>query len=98
MNEGQSTIYHWQQFKLLLLLFGERSNALPVCRIDENECPNLCSAIPLSPLKKTDGRVELDKSSEVKVPLKHQAGLTTQLLLHLSTCFLDYMVIEYKEN
>lgn len=79
MNEGQSTIYHWQQFKLLLLLFGERSNALPVCRIDENECPNLCSAIPLSPLKKTDGRVELDKSSEVKVPLKHQAGLTTQL-------------------
>lgn len=80
MNEGQSTIYHWQQFKLLLLLFGERSNALPVCRIDENECPNLCSAIPLSPLKKTDGRIELDKSSEVKVPLKHQAGLTTQLL------------------
>lgn len=79
MNEGQSTIYHWQQFKLLLLLFGERSNALPVCRIDENECLNLCSAIPLSPLKKTDGRVELDKSSEVKVPLKHQAGLTTQL-------------------
>lgn len=79
MNEGQSTIYHWQQFKLLLFLFGERSNALPVCRIDENECPNLCSAIPLSPLKKTDGRIELDKSSEVKVPLKHQAGLTTQL-------------------
>lgn len=79
MNEGQSTIYHWQQFKLLLLLFGERSNALPVCRIDENECPNLCSAIPLSPLKKTDGRIELDKSSEVKVALKHQAGLTTQL-------------------
>ena len=79
MNEGQSTIYHWQQFKLLLLLFGERSNALPVCRIDENGCPNLCSAIPLSPLKKTDGRIELDKSSEVKVPLKHQAGLTTQL-------------------
>ena len=67
MNEGQSTIYHWQQFKLLLLLFGERSNALPVCRIDANEC------------KKTDGRIELDKSSEVKVPLKHQAGLTTQL-------------------
>ena len=46
MNEGQSTIYHWQQFKLLLLLFGEQSNSLPVCRIDENECPNLCSAIP----------------------------------------------------
>ncbi|MDR2917624.1 MAG: hypothetical protein LBV74_22765, partial [Tannerella sp.] len=79
MNEGQATIYHWMQFKLLLMIFGERSNLLPRVLIDENECPNLCSSIPLSPLKKTDGRIELDKSSEKKVPLKHQAGLTTQL-------------------
>lgn len=78
-NEGQPTIYHWQQFKLLLLLFSGRSNALPKCLIDENECPNLVSAIPLSPLKKTDGRIELDKSSEKKVPLRRQAGLTTQI-------------------
>ena len=33
----------------------------------------------LSPLKKTEGRIELDKSSEKTVPLKQQAGLTTQL-------------------
>jgi hypothetical protein len=33
----------------------------------------------MSPLKKTDGRIELDKSSERKVALKNQAGLTTQL-------------------
>lgn len=79
MNEGQSTIYHWQQFKLLLLIFGGRSNALPQVLIDENECKNLCSAIMLSPLKKTDGRIELDKTSETKIPLKNQAGLTTQL-------------------
>ena len=79
MNEGQSTIYYWQQFKLLLLLFNEQSNALPRIRIDENECPNLCSAILLSPRKKTEGKIELDKTSEKKVPLKHQAGLTTQL-------------------
>lgn len=79
MNEGQATIYHWQQFKLLLLMFGGRSNVLPQVLIDENECPNLCSAIMLSPLKKTEGRIELDKSSEKKVPLKQQAGLTTQL-------------------
>ena len=56
-----------------------RSNALPEILIDENECRNLCSAIMLSPLKKTEGRIELDKSSEKKVPLKNQAGLTTQL-------------------
>lgn len=79
MNEGQATIYHWQQFKLLLLILGGRSNVLPQILIDENECPNLCSAIMLSPLKKTEGRIELDKSSEKKVPLKQQAGLTTQL-------------------
>lgn len=79
MNEGQSTIYYWQQFKLLLLIFGNRSNALPEVLIDENECKNLCSSIMLSPLKKTEGRIELDKTSEKKVPLKSQAGLTTQL-------------------
>ena len=79
MNEGQATIYHWQQFKLMLLLFGDRSNALPHVFIDENECPNLCSAIPRSPRKSTNGRIELDKSSEVKIPLHRQAGLTTQI-------------------
>lgn len=79
MNEGQSTIYYWQQFKLLLLLFGEQSNAFPRVQICENECPNLCSSIMLSPRKKTEGKIELDKSSETKVPIKYQAGLTTQL-------------------
>jgi hypothetical protein len=79
MNEGQSVIYYWMQFKLLLMLFSEKSNALPRVRIDENECPNLCSSIMLSPRKKTDGRIELDKTSERKVPPKRQAGLSTQL-------------------
>lgn len=78
-NEGQATIYHWQQFKLLQLIFGGRSHSIPQCLIDENECPNLCSAIMLSPRKNTDGKIELDKTSEKKVALKHQAGLTTQL-------------------
>ncbi len=79
-NEGQSTIYHWMQFKLLLLLFGGKTNSLPKILIDENECKDLCSSIMLSPRKKNlDGRIELDKTSEVKVPLKLQAGLTTQL-------------------
>lgn len=79
MNEGQATIYHWQQYKLLLLLFSETSNAFPNVLIDENECPNLCSSIMLSPRKNIDGKIELDKTSEKKVPLKYQAGLTTQL-------------------
>ena len=78
-NEGQPTIYHWQQYKLLLMLFQEQYPSLPKVRICENECPNLCSAILISPLKSVDGKVELDKSSEKKESLKNQAGLTTQL-------------------
>lgn len=78
-NEGAPTIYHWQQFKLCLLLFSERLPILPKVRIDENECPNLCSAIIISPIIKKGGMIELDKSSEKKQALKNQAGLTTQL-------------------
>ncbi len=78
-NEGQATVYHWQQFKLLLLIFGEKSNVLPHVLIDENECSELCSAIQLSPVRRVDGKIELDKSSEKKVPLHKQAALTTQL-------------------
>ena len=79
MNEGQKTIYYWQQYKLLSFVFGDNSNAIPRVEIDENECPNLCSSIMLSPRKYTDGKIELDKTSERKVPLHLQAGLTTQL-------------------
>lgn len=98
MNEGQSTIYYWQQFKLLLLIFGGRSNVLPEVLIDENECKNLCSAIMLSPLKKTEGRIELDKTSEKKVPLKQQAGLTTQLPSALIYLLLAGTAIKFKVN
>ena len=78
-NEGQGTIYYWQQYKLLQMLFGEQYEGLPRIRIDENECPNLCSAIMVSPIRQVGGKIELDKSSERKQALKHQAGLTTQL-------------------
>jgi hypothetical protein len=79
MNEGQDVIYHWQQFKLLEFIFGDRSNAVPRVTICENECADLCSSIMLSPRKYTDGKIELDKTSERKVPLHLQAGMTTQL-------------------
>ena len=78
-NDGAPTIYHWQQFRLCQLLFGEKLPLLPKVRIDENACPNLCSAILISPLKKTNGKIELDKASEKKEELKRRPGLTTQL-------------------
>lgn len=78
-NEGQATIYHWQQYKLCHILFGEKIPGLPRIRIDSNECKNLCSAIQISPIIRKGNTIELDKSSEKKQPLKRQAGLTTQL-------------------
>lgn len=81
MNEGQRTIFYYEHYLLLSMLFSKNRNEnLPEVLIDENTCPNLVSSIMLSPLKKNaNGRIELDKTSEVKVPLAYQAGLTTQL-------------------
>ena len=78
-NLGQRTIYHYEHYNLLLVLFGEEFRNIPRIRIDSNECKYLCSAIKLSPMKRVDGYIELDKTSEDKVPLQNQAGLTTQL-------------------
>ena len=58
-NEGQGNIYHWQQFRLCQLLFSEKLPLLPKVRIDENECPNLCSAILISPLNKQTAKSNL---------------------------------------
>lgn len=79
MNEGQATVYHWQQYRLLLLIFGGRSSLLPQVLIDENECKELCNAIPLCPVTQIGGKIELDKTSEKKVPLHQQASRTTQI-------------------
>ena len=46
--------------------------------IDENECEALISSIYNSPLKRTAGEVELDKSSEKK-PFEEQAFGSTQI-------------------
>lgn len=101
MNEGQSTIYHWQQFKLLAFIFGDKSNAVPRVTICENECADLCSSIMLSPRKNIDGKIELDKTSEKKVPLHLQAGLSTQLpsalIYALFGLYSERMPAEYSQ-
>lgn len=78
-NEKQRTIYHYEHFKLIGIILRESFKKLPVLRICENECPNLVSSINLSPVDRKDGKIQLDKTSERKVALQHQAGLTTQL-------------------
>lgn len=78
-NEKQRTIFYYEHYKLLTMLLSEKLRSMPRLRIGSNECKNLISSIFLTPLKRTDGRIDLDKTSERTVPLQHQAGLSTQL-------------------
>ncbi|MCK5134870.1 MAG: hypothetical protein KAR19_03720 [Bacteroidales bacterium] len=78
-TEKQRTIFYYEHLKLLTMLLAEDMRALPKLRIDVNECSNLVSAIHLTPVKRDDGKIEMDKSSERKVAMEYQAGLTPQL-------------------
>jgi len=78
-TEKQRTIYYYEHHKLLTMLLAEDLRSLPRLRIDSNECPNLVSAIHLTPVKRDDGKIEMDKKSEKQVALEYQAGLTPQL-------------------
>lgn len=78
-NKYQRTIFHWEHFQLFQRLLAEQERKIPRIRIDENECPNLISSILVSPIKMTGGIIELDKSSERKLPFQQQAGLSTQI-------------------
>lgn len=78
-NEKQRTIFYYEHFKILSMLFSGKFRSLPTVLIDENECPNLISSINISAVDRKDGKIALDKTSERKIPLQHQAALTTQL-------------------
>lgn len=78
-TEKQRTIYYYEHLKLLTMLLAEDMRALPKLRIDGNECKNLVSGILLTPVKRDDGKIEMDKTAERKVAMEYQAGLTSQL-------------------
>lgn len=78
-NEKQRTIYYYEHFKLLEMILSNAFRYAPRLLIDENECPNLVSAINLSPVDRKEGKIALDKSSEKKIAYQHQAALSTQL-------------------
>lgn len=79
MSKEQRTIFHYEHYALFERLWGEDENNTPRIKLDENECPNLKSAIYMSPVTQRNGYIELDKSSETKVKLQNQAGITTQI-------------------
>lgn len=78
-NEKQRTIFYYEHYKLIVMMLSEKFRSIPVLRICSNECKNLLSSIHVSPIKRTDGKIELDKTSERKTALQHQAGLSTQI-------------------
>lgn len=84
MSLGQRTILYREHLHLLQRLFsGQKSNTangrrVIDIRIDENECEALISSIYNSPLKRHQGEVQLDKSSE-KLPYAEQAYSSTQI-------------------
>lgn len=78
-TEKQRTIYYYEHYNLLRILLSEELKFTTRIRIDANECKNLVSAIHLTPVKRDDGKIEMDKTSERKVALQYQAALTPQL-------------------
>jgi len=78
-TEKQRMIYYYEHHRLLSMLLAEDLRTLPKLRIDNNECSNLVSAIHLTPVKRDDGKIEMDKTSEKRVALQYQAALTPQL-------------------
>jgi len=92
-NEKQRTIYYYEHFKLLQMILSESLKSFPRLRIDENECPNLVSAINLSPVDRKEGKIALDKKSERIIAFQNQAALSTQL-----PSALMYLIFGYYSN
>lgn len=86
-NERQKTIFYWQIYKLLEILFSSKAKGVPKVLVDLNTCKNLNSSIYRSPKKEENGKVILDKTSEKKVAWQYQASLSTQL----SSAFIYYL-------
>ncbi|GHT60502.1 hypothetical protein FACS189451_00670 [Bacteroidia bacterium] len=78
MSKDQKDIFYSQHYRLLNLLFGKHDGKRDKILIDRNECEALVSSINHSPIKRGEGRVWLDKSSE-SLPFEEQAYNSTQL-------------------
>lgn len=78
MSKKQETIYYSQHYHLLNILFGKNDGSRYEILIDRNECEQLVSSINHSPLKKTEGKIMLDKSSE-RQDFESQVYFSTQI-------------------
>lgn len=79
MSLGKRTIEYWEHYILLEILLSEREKKTPRIRMCQNECEELISSIYMSPIKRTEGGIELDKGSEKKLDFEDQAFWSTQI-------------------
>lgn len=93
MSLNQGIIYYGQHYALLNILFGKTDGRRDEVMIDENEAPCLVSSIQSSPLKRHEGRIMLDKSSERELNYEDQAMWSTQIF----TALLYLLWGEYKQ-
>jgi len=78
MSKNQKTIFYQQHYRLLNILFGKNDGKRDKILIDRNECEALVSSINHSPLKRHEGRILLNKTSE-RLPFEEQAYNSSQL-------------------
>lgn len=83
MNLGQRTIFFWEHFNLLNILLSEKDANIDKIRICENQCDALISSIYCSPLKRSEGRIELDKKAERELEFEKQAYSSPQIATSL---------------
>lgn len=93
MSLGQGVIYYSQLYALLNILFGKNDGRRDDIMIDENVCTCLVSSLQSSPLKRHEGRIMLDKSSERELDYEDQAMWSTQIF----TALLYLLWGEYKK-
>jgi len=79
LDLGRETIFHSLHYALLNILFGEKDSRTPRLSICQYECEELISSIYYSPVINKGGIIQLDKSSEDKLPLDEQAMYSTQI-------------------
>lgn len=92
-NEKQRTIYYWEIYRLLEMLFSSKARSIPKILVDLNTCKDLNSSIYRTPKKEENGRIIMDKSSEKKIAWQYQAALTTQL----SSAFIYYLFGKFED-
>ncbi|MDA3912281.1 MAG: hypothetical protein PF448_13085 [Bacteroidales bacterium] len=94
MDLGRETIFHYLHYTILNILFGEHDQRTPKMAICQNECEELISSIRHSPLKRKDGRIQLDKKSEDELDLEDQAFWSTQI----ATAFMYLLYGLYEKH